>query len=251
MGHPARAPALRRGPAFDPGGPVIEVSVSDLVVVGDAALIRMPLGRCSHEVRDARCLNRFVRHMRLTCGRQIIDLVTPPGRGAIAPRAANLPEIDPSPNATLIGGPLVGEIDPSPKAILIGGPLVGEIDPSPKAILIGGPLVGEIESATAVIEPVLLPVLDGWLISGRRLVGHTLRELALLSRLASTSFAIAIGERAADLATQMTWERGSPQRSSALTDIRDLLVPFEEQAAVSERANLALMAALARVGRAA
>jgi hypothetical protein len=111
--------------------------------------------------------------------------------------------------------------------------------------------VGEIESATAVIEPVLLPVLDGWLISGRRLVGHTLRELALLSRLASTSFAIAIGERAADLATQMTWERGSPQRSSALTDIRDLLVPFEEQAAVSERANLALMAALARVGRAA
>jgi hypothetical protein len=234
MGHPARAPALRRGPAFDPGGPVIEVSVSDLVVVGDAALIRMPLGRCSHEVRDARCLNRFVRHMRLTCGRQIIDLVTPPGRGAIAPRAANLPEIDPSPNATLIGGPLVGEIDPSPNAILIGGPLVGEI-----------------ESATAVIEPVLLPVLDGWLISGRRLVGHTLRELALLSRLASTSFAIAIGERAADLATQMTWERGSPQRSSALTDIRDLLVPFEEQAAVSERANLALMAALARVGRAA
>jgi hypothetical protein len=213
---------------------VIEVSVSDLVVVGDAALIRMPLGRCSHEVRDARCLNRFVRHMRLTCGRQIIDLVTPPGRGAIAPRAANLPEIDPSPNATLIGGPLVGEIDPSPNAILIGGPLVGEI-----------------ESATAVIEPVLLPVLDGWLISGRRLVGHTLRELALLSRLASTSFAIAIGERAADLATQMTWERGSPQRSSALTDIRDLLVPFEEQAAVSERANLALMAALARVGRAA
>lgn len=196
---------------------MIEVSVSDLVVVGGAALIRMPLGGCSHQVRDARCLNRFVRHMRLTRGRQIIDLVTPPGRGAIAPRAAKLPEID----------------------------------PSPKANLVGGPLVGEIESATAVIEPVLLPVLDGWLISGRRLVGHTLRELALLSRLASTSFAIAIGERAADLATQMTWERGSPQRSSAILDIRDLLVPFEEQAAVSERANLALMAALARVGRAA
>ena len=179
---------------------MIEVSVSDLVVVGGAALIRMPLGRCSHQVRDARCLNRFVRHMRLTRGRQIIDLVTPPGRGAIAPRAAKLPEI---------------------------------------------------ESATAVIEPVLLPVLDGWLTAGRRLVGHTLLELALLSRLASTSFAIAIGERAADLATQMTWERGSPQRSSAIMGIRDLLVPFEEQAAVSERANLALMAALARVGRAA
>jgi hypothetical protein len=200
MGHPARAPALRRGPAFDPGGPVIEVSVSDLVVVGGAVLTRMPLGHCSHQVRDARCLNRFVRHMRLTRGRQIIDLVTPPGRGAIAPRAANLPEI---------------------------------------------------ESATAVIEPLLLPVLDGWLAAGRRLVGHTLLELALLSRLASTSFAIVIGERAADLATQMTWERGSPQRSSAITDIGDLLIPFEEQAAVSERANLALMAALARVGRAA
>ena len=178
----------------------VEISPRELVVVGGGVVRRFSLTDCTHELRDARSCNRFVRHLAITCAAtdDVVHLITPPQFGAIAPRAARLPELQ---------------------------------DP------------------TAVIEPELMPALDGWLRSGRRLVGHTLGELALLSRLASAGFAIAIGERAADLAALMTWERGSPLRSSAVNGARDLLAPFDEQAQISDRANLALMAALARAGR--
>lgn len=178
----------------------VEISVRELVVVGAGVVRRFPLAGCTYELRDARCANRFVRHLAITGagGGDTAHLITPPEIGAIAPRAARLPEL-------------------------------------------GEP--------TAVIDPELMDPLLGWLDNGRRLMGHTLGELAMLSRLASAGFAIAIGERAADLAAQMTWERGSPLRSSAVNGTRDLLAPFDQQAQVSERANLALMAALARAGR--
>lgn len=174
----------------------VEVSPRELVVVGNGAISRFSLIDCAHELLDARCVNRFVRHLAIRCADgEVVNLITPPEIGAIAPRAARLPEM-------------------------------------------GDP--------TAVIDPELMNPLDIWLRNGRRMVGHTIDELALLSRLASAGFAIAIGERAADLATRMTWERSSPLRSSAVNVARDLLSPFDLQAQVSDRANLALMAALAR-----
>lgn len=179
--------------------PAVEISPHELVVVGNGVLIRFGLAGCAAEVRDARCLNRFVRHLALRRDPEVIHIITPPALGTIAPRAAGLPEIN---------------------------------------------------EMTAVLVPEELLILIEWLSGGRRLAGHTFEELALLSRIASAAFAIAIGEHAADLATRMTWERGSPLRSSAVTDARSLLEPFEEQAMRSERANLALMAALARMARA-
>lgn len=179
----------------------VEISPRELVVVGGGLLRRYSFSGCAYELRDARCSNRFVRHLAIVEDGgegETAHLITPPELGAIAPRAARLPEM---------------------------------------------------HEPTAVIEPELMVALVDWLANGRRLVGHTVSELALLSRLASAGFAIAIGERAADLAAQMTWERSSPLRSSAVNGARDLLSPFDEQAQVSDRANLALMAALARAGR--
>lgn len=178
---------------------IVEVSPRELVVVGGGVLDRYSLDGCTWELRDARCSHRFVRHLELDTLDGRIDLITPPEIGAIAPRAARLPEMN---------------------------------------------------EPTAVIAGELMVVLVEWLGNRRRLIGHTVLELALLSRLASTSYAIAIGERAADLITQMTWERGSPLRSSAVSGDHQLLAPFEIQATISDRANLALMAALARAGRA-
>ncbi len=83
-----------------------------------------------------------------------------------------------------------------------------------------------------------------WLRGGGRLSGRTVGELARLARLATSSFAIAIGEAAARVATEMTWERGGPMRSSA-ADPHELLRPLEEAARDSARAADALVAALA------
>jgi hypothetical protein len=177
---------------------IVEVSPRELVVVGNGVVERYSLMDCRYELRDARCSNRFVRHLAIDGADGVIDLITPPEIGAIAPRAARLPEM---------------------------------LEP------------------TAVIAGELMVVLVDWLDNRRRLIGHTVVELALLSRLASASYAIAIGERAADLIAGMTWEVGSPLRSSAAGGRHQLLAPFEIQATVSDRANLALMAALARAGR--
>ncbi len=179
------------------GVAVVEVSPSELIVVGGSKLVRVDLTACYHETRDARCRHRFVRHLGISSPDDRVDLVTDPRLGSIAPRAARLPEV---------------------------------ADP------------------TAILSPTHMLGLIGWLDGGRRLIGQSLDELARLSCVASVAFAISIGERAADLATQMTWERGSPMRSSPVTDSRRLLEPFEAHAHSSERANLALMAALSRIG---
>ncbi len=107
----------------------------------------------------------------------------------------------------------------------------------------------DLAEATAMISEAQLATVTRWLDGGRRLLGLSIIDLAKLSSVASVVFAVVIGERAADLATQMSWERGLPLRSSPVSNSRALLSPFEQQAAHSERAHLALMAALAHMGR--
>lgn len=53
----------------------------------------LPLHGCTYAVADAACLQRFVRHLDLEGGFGRMDLITPPDRGAIAPRAACLPRV--------------------------------------------------------------------------------------------------------------------------------------------------------------
>jgi hypothetical protein len=95
-----------------------------------------------------------------------------------------------------------------------------------------------------ILEPEVWETLLDWLRGGGRLSGRTIRELARFARVATSPFAIVIGEVAARVAREMTWERGGPMRSSAI-DPRELLRPLEEAARHSTRAADALVAALA------
>lgn len=90
-------------------------------------------------------------------------------------------------------------------------------------------------------------VLD-WLHGHCRLSGRTVRELAQLACIASPQFAIAIGEWAARVAAEMTWENRGPMRGGAV-DLRFSLRPLEEAARRSPRAQDALVAAYSRLMR--
>ena len=105
----------------------------------------------------------------------------------------------------------------------------------------------EVGEPTAIVSDAQLVTVERWLLGGRRLLGMCLSDLAMLSSVASVPFAVMIGERAANLATRMSWQSGLPLRSSPYRDGRRLLEPFEALAQQSERANLALMAALAHM----
>lgn len=99
-------------------------------------------------------------------------------------------------------------------------------------------------SEALVLTPTMWDTLLDWLRGGGRLSGRTIGELARLARMATSPFAVAIGEVAARVAREMTWERSGPMRSSAV-DPRELLRPLEEAARDSARAADALIAALA------
>jgi len=54
---------------------------------------RLGLNGAHFSIRDAACEQRFVRHLILHLPGEVADLITPPDEGAIAPRAARLPNI--------------------------------------------------------------------------------------------------------------------------------------------------------------
>lgn len=85
-----------------------------------------------------------------------------------------------------------------------------------------------------------------WVVSGGRLGGRTIEELARLARLATSAFAAVIGERAAQMAVETIWPFGGPMRGGATgDDVRRQLRPLEVAARDSDRAAEALVAALA------
>jgi hypothetical protein len=173
----------------------VEIESDRLLITGPDGAGRsvVDLGWVRFSARDASATSRFVRELSVECPSGALCFITPPERGAIAPRALGLP-------------------------------------PAP--------------SDAIVLDPEVWETLVDWLAGGGRLSGRTVGELARLARVATSSFAVAIGEVAARVAREMTWQRAGPMRSGA-ADPRALLRPLEEAARDSTRAADALIAALA------
>jgi hypothetical protein len=95
----------------------------------------------------------------------------------------------------------------------------------------------------AVVDLVVWGVVVEWLRGGGRLSGLSVTELAALAMIAAPSFALLIGEVAAQVAFDMVWEHAGPLRGGAA--LSDSLAPLERAARVSPRAAEALVSALA------
>lgn len=154
------------------------------VTVSDAASSVM--------VSDAACSQRFVRRLALDSECARLDFITPPERGAIAPRAAGLPGVS---------------------------------------------------HDAAVVETSSWEALADWLLSSGRLAGRTVAELARLACVATPQFAVIIGQLAARVAAEMSWDRCGPMRDSG--GVPNALRPLAEAARSSPRAADAFMAARA------
>jgi hypothetical protein len=103
-----------------------------------------------------------------------------------------------------------------------------------------------VKDDAAIVDARSWETLAEWLQGEGRLGGRTVAELARLACVATSVFAVAIGEKAAQLAAELTWERRGPMRSAFTVDFRRLLWPLEEEARASERASEAFIAALSR-----
>lgn len=173
---------------------------TEVELARDELFLRFPDGRWSHvalhgchvSVSDAACSQRFVRCLALDSERARLDLITPPDRGAIAPRAAGLPGVS---------------------------------------------------HDAAVVETSSWEALADWLLSGGRLAGRTVAELARLACVATPQFAVIIGQLAARVAAEMIWDRCGPMRDSG--GMPNALRPLAEAARSSARAADAFMAARA------
>jgi hypothetical protein len=126
---------------------------------------------------------------------------------------------------------------PEGRADLITPPDEGAI--APRAA--GLPVVPE---PAIVLEAPVWEAAVEWMRGGGRLGGRTVGELARIACIATAQFAIAIGEWAAEVAAEMSWERVGPMRSGG--DMRHSLRPLHEAARRSPRAADALTAAMAR-----
>ena len=74
----------------------LEVSLECVVVTSPGCNVRrVQLAGAEFSIGDATCDRRFVRHLELHQATSRIDLITPPEEGAIAPRAARLPDVPP------------------------------------------------------------------------------------------------------------------------------------------------------------
>lgn len=173
---------------------------TEVELARDELFLRFPDGRWSHvalhgcrvSVSDAACSQRFVRRLALDSECARLDLITPPERGAIAPRAAGLPGVS---------------------------------------------------HDAAVVETSSWEALADWLLSGGRLAGRTVAELARLACVATPQFAVIIGQLAARVAAEMVWDRCGPMRDSG--GMPNALRPLAEAARSSPRAADAFMAARA------
>jgi hypothetical protein len=123
------------------------------------------------------------------------------------------------------------------RADLITPPELGAI--APRAAGVPG-----VAQDAAVVETSCWETLADWLLSGGRLAGRTVAELARLACVATPQFAVIIGGLAARVACEMSWERCGPMRGSGGKP-GDALRPLAEAARTSPRAADALMAARA------
>ena len=97
-----------------------------------------------------------------------------------------------------------------------------------------------------VVERSSLKIVASWLAGGGRMRGWTVDELSHFARLASSNFAVALGDVAGQVAVEMSWDRQGPLRGANGVEPRLVLWSLERAARDSERAHEAFVAALAR-----
>lgn len=122
------------------------------------------------------------------------------------------------------------------RADLITPPDEGAI--APRAAQLPG-----VPDDSVVVDIHAFEAVADWIEGGGRLAGRTVAELARLAAVASAPFAITLGEWAAQVALEMSWERRrGPMRVAG--DLRHSLRPLELAAHDYPRAAEALVAAL-------
>lgn len=95
----------------------------------------------------------------------------------------------------------------------------------------------------AIVDSRAWEPLADWLMSGGRLAGCSIADLARLAEIATSPFAALIGEVAAQHALELTWATRGPWRGSF--DLESALAPLVAAARRSPRVDEALTAALA------
>jgi hypothetical protein len=103
-----------------------------------------------------------------------------------------------------------------------------------------------VEDGAVIVDTATWETIADWVQGEGRLSGRTVTELARLARVATSMFAVTIGEKAAQLVADLAWQKLGPMRSPFGGDIWRLLRPLEDAALDSERAGEALTAALSR-----
>ena len=103
--------------------------------------------------------------------------------------------------------------------------------------------VPEAPAGAAIVDMRAWEALAEWLLGGGRLAACSIADLARLACIASTQFAVLIGEVAAQRAIELSWASGGPLRGGA--DVESALQPLVDAAKSSPRAGEALISALA------
>jgi hypothetical protein len=106
--------------------------------------------------------------------------------------------------------------------------------------------IPEAPSEAAIIDARAWDSIAEWVLGGGRLAGFAIADLARLAQVASSPFAIVIGEVAAQRALELAWISNGPLRGGAL-EIATSLAPLVDAAKYSPRAAEALVSALAYV----
>jgi len=101
----------------------------------------------------------------------------------------------------------------------------------------------EAPADAAIVDTRAWEALADWVMSGGRLAACAIVDLARLATIASSTFAVLIGEVAAQRALELIWATLSPLRGE--TDLDTALQPLVEMARHEPRAAEALIAALA------
>jgi hypothetical protein len=101
--------------------------------------------------------------------------------------------------------------------------------------------IPEAPADAAIVEPGVWEVLADWMLSGGRLAACTIEDLARLVVIATTQFAMLIGEVAAERALELAWGARGPLRSAG--DLESSLRPLACAATDSPRAAEALVSA--------
>lgn len=126
------------------------------------------------------------------------------------------------------------------RADLITPPDEGSI--APRAAQLPG-----VPDDSLIVDRAAWEAVADWMAGGGRLGGRSIAELARLACVATAQFALVLGEWAAQVAIEMSWERRGPMRVAG--DVRHSLRPLELAAGHNPRAAEALVAALSHTSR--